>query len=111
MDIDKIEVAAITSEHLQTFNQHFSRAPRYRQALNALAKNPVSAIALNRQIVTSTDHVFSHMLKSAEPTAQEKTGRCWLFAGLNTFRMEAKKRESGSRPLPVTRLGSESRIS
>ena len=92
MDIDKIEVAAITSEHLQTFNQHFSSAPRYWQTLNALAKNPVSAIALNRQIVTSTDHVFSHMLKSAEPTAQEKTGRCWLFAGLNTFRMEAKKR-------------------
>ncbi len=31
-------------------------------------------------------HVFSIDLKTGKITAQEKSGRCWLFAGLNTMR-------------------------
>ena len=93
MSISKTETAtAITVERIQSFTKSFNADPRYQQARNALAKNAVSSVALNRDIVTTTDHVFSHMLKNVDATSQEKTGRCWIFAGLNMFRSEAMKR-------------------
>ncbi len=82
----------ITREHLQQYQSQFEGDPKNRMAMNAVTKNPVHAVALNREVVASVNHVYSHMLKSNEATAQERSGRCWLFAGLNLFRVEAMKR-------------------
>ena len=82
----------ITSEHIRQFQASFAGDLKNRLALNAVTKNPVHAVALNRQVVAGADHVYSHMLKSNDATAQERSGRCWLFAGLNLFRVEAMKR-------------------
>ncbi|MCB8944275.1 MAG: C1 family peptidase [Ardenticatenaceae bacterium] len=82
-------VAGIDTEQLQQFDQDFNRQPQHRLALNAVTKNNVHQVALNRDVVTSTDHTFSHMIKSNEITSQDRSGRCWIFAGLNLFRHEA----------------------
>jgi bleomycin hydrolase len=81
----------LSLEQLHSFRQAFDADPKNRLALNAITKNPVHTIVLNRNIITSTDHTFSHMLKSNEITSQARSGRCWLFAGLNLFRVEAIK--------------------
>lgn len=82
----------ITHDHIQLFQTAFAGDPKNRLALNAVTKNPVHAVALNRQVVAGTDHTYSHALKSNDATAQGSSGRCWLFAGLNLFRVEAMKR-------------------
>ncbi len=82
---------AITSAHLNDFHQSFEADPKNRLALNAITRNSVTAVALNHAVVAETNHTFSHMLKSNEITSQLASGRCWLFAGLNLFRVEAMK--------------------
>jgi len=76
----------ITKEHLAAFAEAFNGNPKNRLSLNAVTKNPVHSVALNRAVVTGTDHTFSHKLPSNKATAQEKSGRCWLFSGLNVLR-------------------------
>jgi bleomycin hydrolase len=53
---------------------------------NAVTQTSVEDIALNRDIVTSSDHSFSTTLDDWSVTHQKKSGRCWMFAGLNLFR-------------------------
>jgi bleomycin hydrolase len=81
----------INTEQLRSYQQTFEGDPKNHLALNAITKNPVHSVVLNRNIVTRTDHTFSHILKSNDITSQERSGRCWLFAGLNLFRVEAMK--------------------
>lgn len=83
---------AVSWEQIESFQAEYERDPQRRLAGNAVAKSPVSAVALNRRVVAGTDHTFSVMLKSNAVTNQNRSGRCWLFAGLNLFRVEALKR-------------------
>jgi len=79
----------ITKEQLETFEDAFNSSPKNRLSLNAVTKNSVHSVALNRSVVAGTNHTFSHELPSNEITEQKKTGRCWLFSGLNVLRTEA----------------------
>ena len=81
----------ITTEQLASFAEAFNSSPKNRLSMNAVTKNPVHSVALNRAVVTGTDHTFSHTLPSNKATAQKKSGCCWLFSGLNVLRAEAMK--------------------
>ncbi len=53
---------------------------------------------MNADAVAKIDHSFSVQLEENPATSQKASGRCWIFAALNTFRIEAIKRlniESG----------------
>ena len=82
----------ISAETLQRFGAEFGAEPAYRIAQNAVTQTTVDDVALNRSVVTSTDHTFSHLLDDWEVTNQKKSGRCWMFAGLNLFRVGAMKK-------------------
>ena len=82
----------ITEEHIQGYQAAFERDPRAALARNAVTKNSVHAVALDRGVVARTNHVFSHVLASNPVTMQSRSGRCWLFAGLNLFRVAAMER-------------------
>jgi bleomycin hydrolase len=82
----------ISQQQVQSFQEAFERDPRNRIARNAVTKNAVQAVALNRGVVAGTDHTFSQLLQTNDATMQSRSGRCWLFAGLNLFRVEAMKR-------------------
>ena len=84
--------AVITPEMLDQFRMSFESDPVNKLAQNAVTHVSVHAVALNHEAAAGSDHTFSVMLPSNEATAQEKSGRCWLFSGLNTFRTEAMKR-------------------
>ncbi|MCH8062526.1 MAG: C1 family peptidase [Chloroflexi bacterium] len=58
---------------------------------NAVAKHDVHEIALNKAAADSATHSYSNVLDDWSPTHQGKTGRCWLFAGLNLFRVDTMK--------------------
>jgi bleomycin hydrolase len=59
--------------------------------MNAVCSTPISKVALNRDRVAAIDHSFSHHLPENKSAAQMQSGRCWMFAALNTFRVEAIK--------------------
>ena len=79
----------LTAEQLALFEKEFASNPQYRVMQNAVTQTPVNAIALDRQVVTSIDHSVSHLLDDWKVTNQKKSGRCWLFAGLNLLRAGA----------------------
>jgi len=81
----------IDSKLIETCKKAFTSEPRYRQAMNAVCTTPVSQVALNREKVLEVDHTFSHHLPENKVTSQKASGRCWMFAALNTFRVEAIK--------------------
>lgn len=72
--------------------RRFGENPTLRLMQNAVSNNSVDDLALNRAVVTSTDHTVSHLLDRWRATNQKKSGRCWLFAGLNLARPGARRR-------------------
>ena len=76
----------LTADQLALFEKEFASNPQYRVMQNAVTQTPVNSIALDRQVVTSMDHSVSNLLDDWKVTNQKKSGRCWLFAGLNLFR-------------------------
>ncbi|MFF1818310.1 aminopeptidase C [Kribbella sp. NPDC058245] len=82
----------LTAEQLALFEKEFASNPQYRVMQNAVTQTPVNAIALDRQVVTSIDHSVSNLLDDWKVTNQKKSGRCWLFAGLNLLRVGAAEK-------------------
>ena len=83
---------ALTSEALGRLRGEFAASPANRLAQNAATQVTVDDITLNREIVMATDHTFSHQLDDWTVTNQKRSGRCWLFAGLNLLRVGTMKK-------------------
>ncbi|NGN63026.1 C1 family peptidase [Streptomyces sp. A7024] len=83
---------SLTKEQLETFEREFTARPANRLMQNAVTQTSVDDIALDRRIVTSVDHSVSHHLDDWKATNQKKSGRCWLFAGLNLLRVGAAEK-------------------
>src|SRR5579862_1774360 len=77
-------LSAVDTELLR---KDFSANPGYRLAQNAVTRVSIDDVALNRDIVNNTDHAVSTLLDDWKVTNQERSGRCWLFAGLNLLRV------------------------
>lgn len=82
----------LTADQLALFEKEFASNPQYRVMQNAVTQTPVNSLALDRQVVTSMDHSVSHLLDDWKVTNQKKSGRCWLFAGLNLLRVGAAEK-------------------
>jgi bleomycin hydrolase len=81
----------ITAKQLENFAEAFNQNPKNRLSMNAVTKTSLHSVALSHDVVSKTNHSFSHKLTSNKATAQKKSGRCWLFSGLNVLRSEAMK--------------------
>jgi bleomycin hydrolase len=95
--------SALSAEHIASFQQSFRANPAYRVSQNAVTQMSVEDVALNRDIITSIDHSFSTTLDDWSVTHQKRSGRCWLFAGLNLCRPSAMAKMI-SRPLSSVKL-------
>ncbi|HVB96695.1 MAG TPA: C1 family peptidase, partial [Chloroflexota bacterium] len=85
-------VAALTNELFAQFRDEFAASPTSRLAQNAVTQITVDDVTLNRAIVTATDHTFSQRLDEWSVTNQKRSGRCWMFAGLNLLRVGTMKK-------------------
>jgi bleomycin hydrolase len=82
----------LTGNDGAAFVENFDADPKNRLALNAITQTDVSAVALNREVINRTTHTFSHLIETPKATNQKSTGRCWMFAGLNTLRLLTRKK-------------------
>ncbi len=83
---------ALEDEFLGRLDIAFRADTSARMARNAVAVNPVTEVALDRDVVASMDHTFSHVLDKWEVTNQKQSGRCWMFAALNLLRVGAMEK-------------------
>src|SRR5262252_9769578 len=82
----------LAASDLELLRKDFSANPVYRLAQNAVTRVTVDDVAINREIVNNTDHSLSVLLDDWKVTDQQRSGRCWLFAGLNLLRVGAMKK-------------------
>jgi bleomycin hydrolase len=77
----------LAAADLEQLRKDFTANAGYRLAQNAVTRVTVDDVAINREIVNSIDHSLSTALDDWKVTNQERSGRCWLFAGLNLLRV------------------------
>jgi bleomycin hydrolase len=82
----------LSTGDLELLRKDFSASPAYRLAQNAVTRVAVDDVAISREVINSTDHSLSTLLDDWKVTNQERSGRCWLFAGLNLLRVGAMKK-------------------
>ena len=81
----------ITYQDLQKFNQDYEQTPASAALGRAVQENGVTAASRNYAAKRDLNRVFSIEVETGAVTAQKKSGRCWLFAMLNTMRHEFEK--------------------
>jgi len=59
---------------------------------SAIIANGIETVAFNHSSRLGLQNNFSNEIKAGKITSQEKSGRCWMFAGLNLFRTIAKNK-------------------
>ncbi len=82
----------LTMDQVQRFGKEFAADPQQRLLQNALTRNEVDDVALDRTLAVSAERSMSHQLDDWAATNQKQSGRCWLFAGLNLLRVGAARK-------------------
>lgn len=80
--------ASISSAVLEEFSDAYRASSLNRARMNALTKSGLEGVATNRQSLQQMQFTFSNEIETGPITDQKASGRCWLFAGLNTLRTE-----------------------
>lgn len=81
----------ITNEVLNEFATAFASNPVNRVAMNAVTSAGLLAASKNPLAQRESRHSYSISLEQGEITNQKQSGRCWMFAALNTFRFEVMR--------------------
>lgn len=79
------------SAEIEGYREAFVADPIYRMAQNAVTRASIEQVALVRDKVSTIGHTFSTLLDDWKVTNQKRSGRCWLFAGLNLLRVPAMR--------------------
>lgn len=82
-------MGALSAPRIAELRAAFAANPARVRMQNAVTRTPLDEVALRRDVVTTTDHSFRHRLDDWAVTSQKKSGRCWVFAGLNLLRVGA----------------------
>ena len=82
----------VTEAQIEEFRKSFDSDPSATIAQNAVSNADLSTLALRRDLVQDMDFSFSTKLDDWNATNQRRSGRCWLFATLNLFRVGAMKK-------------------
>ena len=76
----------LTDETIDKIRSSFKMDSHTRAMYNAITNSDISGLALNRNVLRQHNEIFSHKIEAKGITNQKKSGRCWLFAGLNVMR-------------------------
>jgi bleomycin hydrolase len=86
------EGLSIGAQNLQRYSAAFNADRANRVAANAAVSSGVLKAATSYQGMRELPQEFSIELKQGSITNQERSGRCWMFASLNTLRFEVMHR-------------------
>ncbi len=80
--------AGISPAMLEQMKARYEDNASNRALRNAMAGTSIDVLALNAENRNALDSHFSHRVKSSGITDQKRSGRCWLFTGLNVLRSQ-----------------------
>ena len=83
---------ALSEGYIAELRREFAANRANKIAQNAVAGTAIDTVALDHDIAVATVPSFSHKLDDWGVTNQRQSGRCWMFAGLNLFRVGAMKK-------------------
>lgn len=82
---------SINKETIKTMQQEFKSSKEHHIAQRSVSKNGILASSENMDSVVANHPTFSIDLDTGNVTNQKQSGRCWMFAALNTFRHDVLK--------------------
>ncbi|KAJ6248990.1 bleomycin hydrolase [Anaeramoeba flamelloides] len=83
---------SIDQKFIQNASKKFCENKMTQILHNSIVNCEVKKLAVNRNSLIKTNHVFSNKLPSVTVTNQKHSGRCWLFAYGNLIRSEIRKK-------------------
>ena len=83
---------SLRREDIEGFQKAFDADPRNTLAMNAVTRNDITDVSLSRSATANVVHTYSHLIRTGTASAQGATGRCWIFAAMNTFRIYAMEK-------------------
>lgn len=86
------EAVRITFDDIAQANESFFAERANVVAKNAVTSQGVRAVAKVPEQAALSTGTFDIEVKQGERTDQKRSGRCWMFAGLNTFRVHAMRK-------------------
>jgi len=91
MEDPKVIYTSIKCHNIQNKTNHYCKN---RLALAALSSNPTSSIITSRSTAIKDTQTFNIKipLEGSPVTNQRSSGRCWLFASTNVFRVAIMKK-------------------
>ncbi|UJF16394.1 C1 family peptidase [Jeotgalibaca sp. MA1X17-3] len=82
----------INEETLSSFKKRFNDNRENVVIKNAVAKVGINDVSFNNEALRRHNFVFSEETKKGEITNQKNSGRCWMFAALNTARIDTMEK-------------------
>lgn len=76
----------IKKETLKKWDESLGRDIQHKTLKRALTDSDLTKIGLKQEHAAQSTFRFSKEIKTLPVTNQKKSGRCWLFAGLNVLR-------------------------
>ena len=76
----------ICQDLIRYYSEQYQKVIQNKILSDAIIKNGLNNTALNHDAMIEMQHTFSEEIATGKITDQKRTGRCWLFAGLNTMR-------------------------
>ena len=82
----------LSRAQLDEYFAEFHGDSRYNVTANAVAAVPITALAEHRKVLQEVNYAYSHTLSIApKASSQGHSGRCWMFAALNSMRYHVIK--------------------
>ena len=78
----------ITNDDVQAFQADYEKQPLNQVLERAVTKNGIRNASFDWHAQADNDPHFSIDLSTGEVSDQKQSGRCWMFAALNTMRHE-----------------------
>lgn len=78
----------ITKQLLQSFQKSYHQNPSNKLVEGAISNVGIQQASLNNEVNRRHPFTFSHTTTKGEITNQKASGRCWMFAALNTARVD-----------------------
>ena len=76
----------ISEKTLKAIKEKAATYPETKALQNAVSNNDIHKLTLNRENLSGFDYHFSHRVENKGISDQQRSGRCWLFTGLNVLR-------------------------
>ena len=85
-------MSVLTQDMLDQMKKSFEAGATNKISQNAVMKNGLRASAINQDSEKHHQFVFSDDVDSEPVANQNKSGRCWMYAALNTLRYRIEKK-------------------